>query len=145
MNKIYTTGFRADVAGAGAVSATQFQIVEGRKPFMLKSIVFDLRIFETVNLAQLPLNNNLTQDYVLNIQASLAGAILFAQPFVNALPAGNVYGGGLIIRLYRPQQIFYESFFVNANLWVVYNHINQDPAKSYTYDGFVSIETESLD
>lgn len=140
-NKVYTIALQQPSVLAAGFNVFNFQIQNSNRRYSIKSISFDIDIFETVSKLPLPLSQNTTQWIELAIFC--LPPVQFAQSFASVtVPAGAILSNGNQIRIYKPCQLFYDSFFISNNLVGVFSYYNYDAVKAYAYGLSISIEIE---
>jgi len=141
VNKVFTILWANDI-NAGAVVGNQAFVNNNNRQWKLKSIFFDLNFREQVSNIVLPLETNTVLDYNLDI-VSQPAATMIGTAFENCTPAGNVAANGGQISLYRPGQLFFDSFFIVNQLLIIFSIINR-AAIVYRYNGICTLEIEEV-
>lgn len=140
-NSVYSLG--ETVVFAGGVTASEtFEINNINRDFKIKSVLFDILIYDTNTGKQLPLEKNDTQQFRLLV-GTWAGPLL-AQPFENILTPINVTFNGTAVSLYRPQQIHFNNWWNNGTLPFTFYYKNWDALTSYTVWWNVTVEIEVI-
>jgi hypothetical protein len=143
INKAYSVIVELDAA-AGVSGSVQFDIGNRLRAFKLKSILWELRIRETVSRMVLPYNQNITQELQLGF-AALPFGVTFCQFAGAPTPAGTMPNNGNAIVLFEPGQKFFNSFVINEGLHVNFAYANNDLLLSYHYLSCIIIEIEDFD
>jgi hypothetical protein len=140
---IYTVTYHATLppGPAGALVET-FDILLPRESFYLRSVIFDLLIYETLTFTKLPLATQTTQWYELDIGGIPNHAI--AQFFSNFIVPANVMGNGNTIAIRKTGQINFENLFFSNNCHFAMQMNNLDLLQSYDYHWSLVAETESM-
>jgi len=140
-NKTYCVSFKGTVA-AGANANNAGGILQN-KPVNLKSFWWDLRIIETVNKLNLPLDIQTTQNYTVTI-----GNYIWGDGWVNNMAdfsdPPNAYNDGNRIISFHPQQMFFDNMYCVGGLQVGFTYYNWAAALSYDFIFSLYLEVEIL-
>lgn len=139
MNKVYNCVFLGNAAPK-ANYIIGFDLNENNIKMKIKSLFFDLSIFDSVTNLLLPIVSQTTQKYYLQLGLGIPGSI--GSIFKNATIPANITANGSSIRLNQPKQLFFDSFFINNLVTINFVAWNYDVLNTYYYDGTVVIETE---
>ena len=142
INRVYTIELARVVPAAGGIGDVTFDILNWNRVCYLKSIVFDLRIQQMVSGQNLPLEQNLDQQFRLRLTAVPVGS-LYAQIFENiSVPAAAIVGS--TINIFKPGQLKWDSFFVQHVLHFEFNYTNNNAAIVFYYIASVVVELEDI-
>jgi hypothetical protein len=139
-NRVYSVVVNPVVAAAGGVTAQNFFLTSTNREFRLKSIYWDLQIFENVLGIPLNLNNQVTQRYVLHL--GLLNVPQISYSLTPGAPAPAILYNGTNIMLHKPGQVIFNSFVINNDLEIRYEGVNLDLLLVYAHEVSLIIETE---
>lgn len=136
VTKVYTSSFTFNLnAGFGGVSI--FQISSANRELQLKSILWDWTMRNNTTNALLSYENNGLQK--ISIQVGDAGRQI-------ALPFQYISGTALVqngeyLRINKPGQYFFDSFFIKNSIQFALSVQNDDAANSFLHSGCIVVET----
>lgn len=139
----FTINCAIPVAAAGTGSFT-FELNNQNKRFKLRSVLFDLQLFETVSGLILPIANNTSQMFYL-LMRSLEVPANFAQNFDFISGAGAIAYNGSGSVIYTPGQYFFNSLNILNDLRFTFTYANNDALLDYTYNLNCFVEIEDIE
>lgn len=142
-NKVFSCQFNGIVPAAGGAYNQLFDMPLPNNTIKLKSIWFDVQINEQVSGIRLPIANQTTQNFGLQVGTGVIPGTI-GDPFAN-FTAITVNSNGNSILLYRPQQLLFDSFFIRNFLQLNYFAVNNDILIAYLHHVAVVIEGEILE
>ena len=140
--KIYSAYFPFLVAAAGGIGNSQFIIPCNNNKIKIKSLLLDLRIDTDLvppPAAETVPYNDPTQNFVLTLGG--AAGVQIASMFIY-VAGTNFIGAAETIRITRPDQYFFDQFYIVNNLPIQFNATNNDLLRGMNYYPTLIIEVE---
>jgi len=141
-NRVYSYIDGHNVLATTNVTQT-FNLLNFSTPIKVKSIMWDLRITDPLGII-LALETQTTQDFMLFLE-HINMVTPITNPFQNFILPLAVAQNGTRVQMTRPQQIFFDSFYIPGNTAISINMTNHDALINYTYNNCVIIETEIVE
>jgi hypothetical protein len=142
-NRVYTAYITQALAVApGGVGGGNIQIPNRNRVAKLLSLSYDIRI-ESLNV-MLPLEQNTTQEHYITLFA-FPGSNLFAETVEPQAGFAGVVGNGTNLRMSRPGQLRFNSFFVQNLMMITVGYINHDLLNTYNYEMHIAVELEDVE
>ena len=140
-NRVYSAVLRQPSILPAAQNSWRLGINNVNRSFKLKSISFDITIYDPATWLPLPLLQNFTQFFELDIHTtdSLPFASIFDIPIS---PVGAIFQTGTHILIDKPIQLFYDSFFISNELVLDFIYNNNDNLATFAYKTCITVETE---
>lgn len=140
--KVYTLyGTNSPVAPAGSYTAV-FELNNSNRTCNIKSILYDLKLFNSATFELLPINRNSFIHSRLNIGTNAATKI--GGVFTNITAGFAVYTGQGFC-FFKPSFVLFDSFFIRNVLPCNFYIENHDAAISIGFELGVVMEVEELE
>ena len=145
-NNIYSISLNNLNVAPGASVTDTFDISNAGKQFGIRSIAFDYDIsISGIGGLRLQDAQNNTQIIQMLVGQSASVVPKITRSFANPAPAASIGFQGECYLIWKKQQLFFESFFIDSLINFSVLHTNNDALVTYDLFASVIVEIYNLD